>query len=266
LSYGAVLKTHNFVRYNVSEIVDGQPKRVQRSHRLCQKGGKYYARDCKAVKLKRDEFMLTINQNQQVAHCLQEDMPVLEFWAQRYLPYCEEIVKLTGKPRKKPSTVRCYKHICNRHLKSHFGSITLQEYEPHRGTQFLQSLTATQGKNTLKHIKALGSSLFKRAVVEQRIKVNPWHDVQMPDDVIEPERTPHYTLEEAEELISALVDHVDCQLILALSSFLGLRPGEIAALKWEDFDADSLACPPFCCSRACGRSQDNREHSRNSAC
>ena len=36
-----------FVRYNVTEIVDAQPKRVQRSHRLCAKGGKYYARDCK---------------------------------------------------------------------------------------------------------------------------------------------------------------------------------------------------------------------------
>jgi hypothetical protein len=27
-----------FVRYNVTEIIDGQPKRVQRSHRLCVRG------------------------------------------------------------------------------------------------------------------------------------------------------------------------------------------------------------------------------------
>jgi len=40
-----------FVRYNVTEIVDVQPKRVQRSHRLCQKGGKYYARDCRSYAL-----------------------------------------------------------------------------------------------------------------------------------------------------------------------------------------------------------------------
>jgi integrase len=45
----------------------------------------------------------------------------------------------------------------------------------------------------------------------------------------------HYTLEEAEDLISALVNHVDGHLILALSCFLAPRPGEIAALKWEDF-------------------------------
>jgi integrase len=45
---------------------------------------------------------------------------------------------------------------------------------------------------------------------------------------------------EAEDMISALVDRVDCQLILALSCFLGLRPGEIAALRWEDFDTEEV--------------------------
>ena len=242
-----------YVRYNTTEIVDdkasgGQkPKRVQRSHQLVEKGAKcpkeiggtYHSRDCKAVKLLRDKFMLGINQGQHSTNRdLQQDISVVDFWENHYLPRCEQIVKLTGKPRKKPSTIRGYKQIWNQHLKPHFTKWTLQEYEPHVGTRFLQSLTDTQGKSTIKHIKALGSSIFKHAVIEQRIKVNPWHDVQMPEDAIEPEQTAHYSLEEAEDLISALVDHVDCQLILALSCFLGLRPGEIAALKWEDFDTD----------------------------
>jgi len=229
-----------FVRYCNTKIVDGQPKRVQRSHRLCEKGGKYYARDCKAVKLLRDEFMLTVNTQEASGRIIPHDMRIVDFWEQRYLPYCEEIVQLTGQPRKKPSTVRGYKQIWKQHLEAHFGNMTLQEYEPYSGTHFLQSLTGTQGKNTLKHIKALGSSLFKRAVIEQRIKVNPWHDVQMPDDAIESESTKHYTLAESEDIISALVDHVDCQLVMALSCFLGLRPGEIAALRWEDFDSDCI--------------------------
>ena len=38
--------------------------------------------------------------------------------------------------------------------------------------------------------------------------MNPWHDVQMPDDAIEADPTQHYTLEEAEDIISALVDRV----------------------------------------------------------
>lgn len=85
----------------------------------------------------------------------------------------------------------------------------------------------------MKHIKALGTTIFSYAVVEEFLTLNPWHEVKIPQDAIEPERTQHYTIEEAEDLISALVDHVDCQLVIALSYFLGLRPGEIAALRWK---------------------------------
>jgi hypothetical protein len=63
-----------FVRHNVTEIVDGHPKRVQRSRRRCAKSGKHCARDCKAVKLLRDEFMLKINQGQQTRRHYQQDM------------------------------------------------------------------------------------------------------------------------------------------------------------------------------------------------
>src|SRR5207245_2163836 len=101
--------------------------------------------------------------------------------------------------------------------------------------------TSTQGKATLKHIKALAGSLFGYAVEEEYIKVNPWHDVKIPDDAIESEATKHYTLAEVEDIISALVEHVDCQLVMALACFLGLRPGEIAALKWEDFDTETVS-------------------------
>ena len=241
-----------YVRYWTSEIVDGKARRVQRSERLCEKNDKYYVSHStnkktgkkkfvpsSAVKLLCNEFMQKVNSQQSQRHP-QQDMTVVAFWETRYLPYCEEIVTLTDQPRRKPSTIRGYKQIWAQHLKAHFGTGTLRDYEPYQGTEFLQSLTSTQGKATLKHIKALGGSVFKRAVIERRIKVNPWHDVEMPEDAIESKATKHYTLEEAEDIISALVDHVDCQLVMALACFLGLRPGEIAALRWEDFDSDSV--------------------------
>jgi integrase len=229
-----------YVRYWATAIVDGRARRVQRSERLCEKNHKYYARTAKAVKLLRDDFMYRLNQ----AHASHEnraaDMRIVDFWERQYLPYCENVVPLTGQSRKKPSTVRSYKQIWNQHLKGHFGNVTLQEYEPDMGTRFLESLTATQNKNTLRHIKFLGSSIFKRAINERRIKVNPWHDVQMPDDAIDGRPTEHYTWEEAENIITALVDHVECQLIVALACFLGLRPGEIEGLRWEDFDDECV--------------------------
>jgi len=164
------------------------------------------------------------------------DLRIADFWEIEFLPYCEKVRDVTGEPRMKPSTVRGFKQIWNQHLKKHFGEMTLVQYEPVMGSRLLRTLVDTQRKSTLKHIKALGSAMFKRAVAKEFIKVNPWHDVQIPDDAVESERTPHYTLAEAEDIISALVDHVDAQLVMALACFLGLRPGEIAALKWEDFD------------------------------
>jgi integrase len=224
-----------YVQYRV--VVNG--KRVQRSHFLCAKDDRHRSKADRSVQRLRDEHMLGVNA-QQAERSPNRDMRVVDFWEQVYLPYCEEMVQLTGKPRKTPSTVRGYKQIWRQHLKAHFGNLTLQEYAPHTGTVFLDSLTGTQGKATLRHIKACATSLFKHAVNKQHIKVNPWHDVQMPDDAVEAAPTLHYTVEEAEDIVSALVDRVDCQLIMSLACFLGLRPGEIAALRWEDFDQDNV--------------------------
>jgi integrase len=62
----------------------------------------------------------------------------------------------------------------------------------------------------------------------------------MPDDAIEPKNTEHYTPENAEDMVTALVDHVDAQLVLALACFLGLGPAEISGLQWGDIDSTSI--------------------------
>jgi integrase len=45
-------------------------------------------------------------------------------------------------------------------------------------------------------------------------------------------------LDDAENIISALVDSVDCQALMALACFTGLRPGEIQGLGWNDIERD----------------------------
>jgi integrase len=189
-----------------------------------------------------------------------EEMSVVDFWEMPILPICdangkpikgylaylEEILPLTGQPRRKPETIRGFKQIWKQHLSGHFAGtppakpMTLCEYQPKHGKRFLRSLIATQGKTTLKHIKALASSIFSYAVEQEILTVNPWREVKIPKDAIESAATLHYTLPEVEDIITSLVEHVDCQLVMALACFLGLRPGEIAALRWEDFDADDV--------------------------
>lgn len=219
------------VRYYVTENRDGKLVRVQKSHKLCRKEGKYKSTTCKAVKNLCEEFLKDkVNAPSRVI--TGTDVKIVDFWTNSYLPRIES--------RLKPTTLRGYQQIWRQHLKEHFADHTLQGYEGKLGQRLLKSLAETQkqNRNTLKHIKALASSIFTTAVEQEIISSNPWRDVVMPRDAKVPERTKHYTLEEAENMISALVDHVDAQLVLALACFLGLGPAEIAGLQWGDVDAD----------------------------
>jgi integrase len=218
-----------YVQYRVAV----NDRRVQRSHFLCNKDDRHRSKSDRPVKVLRDEFMMKINHQEPGVG---EDMTISAFW-DSYLAYCEAIV-VGGRPRKKPSTVRGYRQLWNQHLKAHFGNRTLQQYEARWGTAFLQGLTATQREPTLRHISALASTIFSYAVVKQRLRSNPWANVVFPADATVGPRTPHYSWAEAEDMVSALVDHVDCQLIVSLACFLGMRPSEIAALRWEDVDKE----------------------------
>jgi integrase len=158
------------------------------------------------------------------------DLTVATFWEKTYLRFAEENLR--------HSTVHGYKQIWSQHLKSHFGHMLLKEYKTPMGSVFLTSLAKTLGRATIQHIRSLASGIFSHAVNLGHIESNPWHDVKVLGKTKAPGETAHYTLEGAENVISALVEHVDCQLIVALAFFLGLRPGEIQGLRWEDIDDD----------------------------
>lgn len=218
---GRVVSFH--IKYRVTEMRDGKPVRVQRSHKLMDRDNRYFSASCKAVVDKADEFMRTT-----VNSATTEDLLITNFWTDTYLPFIEQ--------NKKPSTVAGYRQIWEQHLKDHFTGKTLQEYRTFIGAEFFLKLTKTQGRRTLNHIRSLMSGIFQHALNLGKVTVNPCRGIKYLGKVKEPKATAHYTLEEAEDIISALVEHPDCQLIMALSCFLGLRPGEIAGLKWEDFD------------------------------
>jgi integrase len=213
-----------FVRYYVTEIVDSRPTRVQRSYRLCVKDKKHNKRTCDPVKRLADDHMRTVNANDAPVN----DQTVTSFWEKTYLPFAEENLR--------HSTVHSYKQIWNQHLKPHFGTTAMKDYKTHHGSLLLTSLSKKLGRHTVQHIRSLASGIFAHAVNVGVIESNPWHDCKVLGKTKEPGETQHYTLEEAEDIISALVDHVDCQLIVSLAFFLGLRPGEIQGLKWEDID------------------------------
>ena len=239
---GHIYEQHGawFLQFYQNENRDGVLVKVRKSVKLADKDREHNSATCKAVKALRDKELTKVSTGPQITA---EDQRIVDYWDKRYLPYCQEVIETgprKGQPRLKPSTLRGYKQVYQQHLKDHFGKHTLQKYQPAMGARLLDSLTAKQGWHVLKYIKAVGSAIFRRAVKDQIISVNPWSAVEMPDDAAEPGQTQHYTREESEDLVSALVDHVDAQLALVFACFLALGPAEIQGLQWGDVDADWL--------------------------
>jgi integrase len=210
------------VRYRLDESVDGRLIRKQHSKRLCSDDKKKGAAERLCA-----EFMATINA-QVPGKPEAADITVAGFWELTYLPFITDNLK--------PSTVYGYQQIWDSHLKEHFAALTLREYRKGMGSVFLTNKAKMLRPRTVSHIKNLASGIFTHAANLDHIESNPWRFCKVLGKTLENGKTQYYTLEEIENVISALVDHVDCQLIMALAFFLGLRKGEIQGLQWSDID------------------------------
>src|SRR5580692_11082857 len=196
--------------------------RKQKSHRLC---------DDSLIKSQakqlRNEFLRT-----QVNIGIENAGPmgVVVFWDSVYLPFIESTNNL------KPSTVHGYKQVWNQHLKLHFNTLNLTDYKTAMMTNFLTHLAKTLRPRTLDRIKWLASAIFGHAVATGKCETNPIRDARVLGNTKGHGDTKSYTLEEMENVISALVGNAEAQLVMALSFFAGLRKGEIQGLQWADVD------------------------------
>jgi integrase len=200
------------------------PSRVLVSQRLCVKDDRHHSSTCKPVRRLAAAHMAQVNERTAPVNYT----TVAEFWRTTYEPFITE--------QKKFSTVHGYKQIWESTLKSHFGSIALKDYRTPDATVFLTGIAKTVGQRTVSNIRSVASAIFSHAVALGVIDSNPWHDAKVLCKMIEPGETGHYSLQEAEAIVSALIDHLDAQLMFCFSFFVGLRTSEIQGLMWEDFD------------------------------
>jgi integrase len=215
-----------FGAWHLSYYITENGDRKLKSHRLCDD-----SQTKSQAKQLRNEFLRTqVNIGVENAG----PMGVVDFWDSVYLPFIESTNNL------KPSTVHGYKQVWNQHLKSHFGTLNLSDYKTHMMSVFLTGLAKTLRPRTLNAIKWLASAIFAHAVATGKCEVNPIRDAKVLGKTLGHGDTKSYTLEEIENVITALVDHVDAQLVMALSFFAGMRKGEIQGLQWGDIDSEFI--------------------------
>lgn len=199
--------------------------RVQKSRRVCD-GSKSKA----DARLLAADFLAQINADDKADEAVDAERTIAEFWSGTYEPYIAK--------HKRANTVHSYRVIWNKHLRDHFGDRPLRGYRTAEATKFLSKLAERRGQRTVQHIRSLMSGIYSHAVAIGACAENPIAGAKILGDLIAPGQTHHYRLEEAENIVSALVSRVDAQLVFALAFFAGLRPGEIAALAWNDFDTE----------------------------
>lgn len=226
---GYIFTAHSawHVRYAVTALVDGQPKRVQKSTRICSKSG-ISKRQARAL---AQQVLDRVNVG--AGSVDQVDVLVTDFWQRTYLPHLQQTTKA--------STLHGYRKLWSQHLSLHLAGITLRDYKTVNATRFLTYL-AERGlcTRTIAHVRSLLSGLFRHALRTGLIETNPVTDAGSLLPARTPEPTHAYSLDEAENVITALFENTQAQLVFALACFLGLRPGEIAGLQWSDIDDEWL--------------------------
>ena len=226
-----------YVRYYTDDSGNGSRKAtvrlcaVDKEHWFERRKRKLIVSD--AVKQLRDKVMVEVNASR--GQLRKSDLTVQEFWDEVYVP--------SWKDRKlRSSTTRGYEKTWTTYVQDHLANFKLSEYRTADVTQFLTHLVRKRdlNRNTIAHVRALMSALFAHAVSLGIIERNPVAGADVLAKVRAPEKTEHYTLPEAKAILEALKSRVDAQSIFACAFFLGLRPSEIAGLRWEDVQSDRL--------------------------
>ena len=150
----------------------------------------------------------------------------LHEWLGLYLPNIEE------------TTRAGYKERIENKIIPYLGNIPLKHLKTSEIQYWINSLTKDEGlapksvKNIFLNLKA---SLDK-AVTLHMIATNPCTGVELPK--LKKYKAEVYDETEIQQLMNA-VKGTDMYLFVVLEIFLGLRRGELAALKWEDVDLDN---------------------------
>ena len=136
------------------------------------------------------------------------------------------------------STMVGVKKILKNNLLPYFKDYTLKEINKNKVEKFIINLQNKGLKNSsIKHILTYLGSIMISAVRDEIIENNPVSNVKRPK--IESVEVDTFTLDEIYEIIEYCKDYYPKNtLYYMIGFFMGLRTGEIVALKWTDFDFD----------------------------
>lgn len=160
-------------------------------------------------------------------------MTVGAFWKETYFPWAQANLR--------SSTARGYESDWKIYVKPELETTPIDTYTTVQACDLLDRMATAKklNKSTLAHVKSLCCGIFSHAVRKGVIKVNPWREAKESVKVRPKKTRVAYTPEETIAILNAL-DKPDAKLFFALCAVMGMRPSEVAAVKWENIEAGVL--------------------------
>jgi len=157
------------------------------------------------------------------------DVTLRWFYESRFLPQKEEQWKITSRPKTK--------RFIENYLLRRFGDFLLSDLDKFTLQTYLNELAPNFSKSVLSKTRVYLNSILDEAVELEFISKNPARRLVVPRSG-KRAATRHLTPEQIPVILFHLSDRD--RLIVRMFLVLGLRPGEMFALRWNDKEQSSL--------------------------
>lgn len=136
-----------------------------------------------------------------------------------------------------PTTVDGYKRCIHTYASEYIGDAVMSKILPIHIQQMINSFSKTHSEKTCKNLLGAISGVFKYAIINKSLKVNPCEGIKIPHDS---SKYQYYIYNEDE--FNALLDVVTGtkeEIPVLLAGLCGLRVSEIMGLAWNDIDFEN---------------------------
>ena len=213
------------LRYWVTELVNGKPVKKRKSIKLADRCREYQTE--KSVEALAQKYLLPLN----LGTHRPESTDSVDTFLQQFLQRGEG-----GRGNKlKKSTQGGYQAAYDS-LQPYLKDMELRAVRVVDIDQLLQNVADDTdfAKTTYNNMKNFLSSAFRQAARQGLIPFNPVRDAAVPKG--KPPDTYAYSVHEVAVMVKTLEEHPDAKAAVIVAAFTALRKGELAGLRWEDYD------------------------------
>jgi len=213
------------LRYWTTELVNGKPVKKRKAVKLADISREYQTE--KSVEPLAQKYLLPLN----LGTHRPESTDTLDTFLRAFLQRGEG-----GQGKKlKKSTLGGYQAAYNS-LQPYLKDMELRQVRVVDIDRLLQAVANNTNfaKTTYANMKNFLSSAFRQAARQGLINLNPVRDAAVPQG--KRPNTHAYSVLEVAQMVKALEKHPDAKAAVIVAAFTGLRKGEMAGLRWEDYD------------------------------